>query len=698
MSSAPWSAAPSLRRAPSVNRLLSPSVGLVVIVVLAAIVRFALASGRTTPRYLPDEYLYPEFARSLARGDGMTILGVHSGFPALLEPLLLTPIWGSLAPAQAILATQALHSVLMALAAVPVFAIARRIGLAEVGALACAAAATFAPGLFFASLLSADALGYLLGLTTIALAVRALNEPTWRTQSVFLLGAGLATFARLQYVVLVPAFLAAAVLVERGLRPALRRQVVVAATTALAAVAGLVASSGALGRYQAVTSFGISTDAGRWALIGAFLLALGAGVAIVPGALAWLGATLVRPQDRAGLAFAAYATALTLALLAASSLFASETASDRFMERYLIVVAPLLVLAFARWLADGGPGRPVVVVTSLVLIVAAARVPVSGWTAGQGVADSPTLLAISRLERIVGVGNTSLVVAGLITLAAVLALAGGYLGRRAGLAVATFGAVAIVSLSVGAHHGDAATSANVRNGLWSGSPSWIDEAGARDPLLVQTPWSSRVDAMLTALMNPSIRRAVPFGTRGIDTFDGLGKAPLTVASDGRLLEAGRPVRQPVVWAIGGGIAAFDDARSVAYDRRFALVVPRDNVHLTLVADGFRYDGKVSQRGTIAVYPAVDGRCTRMTARLSVPAGVPRTLLEVRDDRGATRHVEVVAGSKATLEVTSTRDARRTLTYRTLRLGDRPVTPFDETVASADFRATQIACPAQGQPG
>jgi hypothetical protein len=204
--------------------------------------------------------------------------------------------------------------------------------------------------------------------------------------------------------------------------------------------------------------------------------------------------------------------------------------------------------------------------------------------------------------------------------------------------------------------------------------------------------------MLTALMNPSIRRAVPFGTRGIDTFDGLGKGAVTVAPDGRLLEAGRPVRQPVVWAIGGGIAAFDDARTVAYDRRFALVVPRDNVHLTLVADGFRYDGKVSQRGTIAVYPAVDGRCTRMTARLSVPAGIPRTLLEVRDDRGATRQVQIAAGSPATLEVTSTRDARRTLTYRTLRLGSRPVTPFDETVASASFRATQIPCPAQGQPG
>ncbi len=142
------------------------------------------------------------------------------------------------------------------------------------------------------------------------------------------------------------------------------------------------------------------------------------------------------------------------------------------------------------------------------------------------------------------------------------------------------------------------------------------------------------------------------------------------------------MRQPVVWAIGGGIAAFDDARSVAYDRRFALVVPRDNVHLTLVADGFRYDGKVSQRGTIAVYPAVDGRCTRMTARLSVPAGVPRTLLEVRDDRRSDPpgrgHGRLEGDPRGHLA----RDARRTLTYRTLRLGNRPVTPFDETVASA----------------
>ena len=125
------SSVPALR-----SRVRSHGVILAGIVIVGAVARMTLAWGRDYPRYLPDEYLYPELARSLAAGDGPAVLGQHASFPALLEPLLIAPLWGTLAPASAIQATQALHAVLLAVAALPVYWIARQLALTTRTALA----------------------------------------------------------------------------------------------------------------------------------------------------------------------------------------------------------------------------------------------------------------------------------------------------------------------------------------------------------------------------------------------------------------------------------------------------------------------------------------------------------------------------------------------------------------------------------
>jgi aldose 1-epimerase/LuxR family transcriptional regulator len=135
------------------SRLRSATFWLPVLVAVATVVRVATALPRDVPRYLPDEYLYPLLARSFAAGEGIAILGEPTAFPALLEPLLAAPLWATTTTAaQAVALTQLLHALLVSLAAVPVFVLARRLGLAERTALLCAALTLLAPAGFYAAL------------------------------------------------------------------------------------------------------------------------------------------------------------------------------------------------------------------------------------------------------------------------------------------------------------------------------------------------------------------------------------------------------------------------------------------------------------------------------------------------------------------------------------------------------------------
>ena len=55
--------------------------------------RIWAASGRPTPDYLPDEYIYPSLARSFAEHGRPLIRGGTAHFPALLDPIVTAPVW-----------------------------------------------------------------------------------------------------------------------------------------------------------------------------------------------------------------------------------------------------------------------------------------------------------------------------------------------------------------------------------------------------------------------------------------------------------------------------------------------------------------------------------------------------------------------------------------------------------------------------
>jgi hypothetical protein len=83
-------------------------------------------------------------------------------------------------------------------------------------ALVAAAVGLVSPGLLYAGYVTPDALGYALALAAVWAGVRMLELPSVASQVLFLVVSAAATFARLQYVVLVPAALCAAAIIERG--------------------------------------------------------------------------------------------------------------------------------------------------------------------------------------------------------------------------------------------------------------------------------------------------------------------------------------------------------------------------------------------------------------------------------------------------------------------------------------------------
>src|SRR5207244_4644989 len=137
------------------------------------------------------------------------------------------------------------------------------------------------------------------------------------------------------------------------------------------------------------------------------------------------------------------------------------TDSQRFQERYLFALVPLLATAFGLYLRRGLPGRIAVGLCSAALLLLAARIPLSGYAAAHNKDDSPTLWAVLRLEGLVSVGNGALAIA--LIAAALSILAALVAFRRLPASLAFVAAiVACCSLSAGASAFDSRTSQSLR--------------------------------------------------------------------------------------------------------------------------------------------------------------------------------------------------------------------------------------------
>jgi hypothetical protein len=622
----------AVRSPRSASAVISPAIALLGLVVGAsALIRFVLALERSTHRYLPDEFLYGQLARSIADGDGLRVLGQTIHLPSTLQPLLTAPVWLAGDPELAFRLTQGLNAVAMSLAAVPAYLIAGELGLGRRSSLACGAAAVVSPDLLYVGYVTADAVGYTIALTAVLVGVRALARPTFAGQLSFLVLCGLAVSARLQYAALLPAVLAAALVVTRGRAlDAARRYWMLGGAAAVAVAGGLLASDRLLGRYTALLAYDTSWTSGQWFARSAFLVALACGIVVVPSAIVWLGRELGRPKGASATAFAALLTALTLSSLSLSVLVGIQSEAPRFFERYLMLLLPLLFIAGATGLRRRASWQaPMAIAAALAATLALA--PLSEFTAGQGPADSPFLLAVSMLEAAIGIGVAGLFVAlagTLLALAGLLAATG-----RIPRGLALGGTLVVLSgISVGAHAADMRYSERAWRSAFESDAGWVDATGLRSVLLLQLPGSNAGEAMITSLHNDAITAAATLGS--VDSpIEGVG-APVTVRANGTLRHAGRSLSRPLLVTSRSARIVLASARPVARSPVGELYPAAHQHRLQAVIEGLAPSGTLARSGRLVIYPTSGDRC--LVLDLATAPGANASTVRFRSEEGVRR--------------------------------------------------------------
>jgi len=119
------------------------------IVVVSAVVRIALAHRMVAPWIMVDELIYSELAKSFAAHGQFLVRDVPSHGYGFVYPILIAPAWRLFASVtDAYTAAKAIDSVLMSLAAVPAYFLARRV-VRPATALVAAGLAVAVPSLVY---------------------------------------------------------------------------------------------------------------------------------------------------------------------------------------------------------------------------------------------------------------------------------------------------------------------------------------------------------------------------------------------------------------------------------------------------------------------------------------------------------------------------------------------------------------------
>jgi len=632
--------------------------------------RLIAAAGRVTPDYLPDEYIYSSLARSLAEHGRPLIRGHVAHFPALLEPIVTAPVWlVTNDPERAFRLTQGLNAFFVSLAVIPAYLLARKVSLSLSWAVAIAALTVAVPDTVYASGVLADPIAYPVVLAAVYAGVCVVSEPTRRAQVAFAVLSAAAVLARLQYFVVPLAVLAAEVIADRGniVRSVRRLWLsLILLIVPPALLFGALGSDRVLGVYSkgnhAVNPAGIVA----WLAREAMLLTYASGWVIVPGAVAGLVFALVRARTRAELAFASTTVILGAALLFEAAQIAN-TDSERFQERYLFALVPLLAIAFALYVRRGLPARIPVALASAALLILAARVPLSSYAIAHNKDDSPTLWAVLRLESFTSIGTGSLIVALLAGLLSVIAAAIAF--RKLPAVVAVVVALAAgCALSAGATSYDAISSGHARASLPT-DLRWVDHArlGAVD--IVSPPGAVKQQAWLQMFWNTSIKRLLILGSPEIDQF---ATKVVRVPADGRLLVDGRADLQPLLVQTYASTVRLTGVTRVRHERIFDLYRANGTPRLRMIAAGRYFDGWLASSGGITVWPRQRGGTLRLTLRL--PSGTEVTPLRLSAP-GIERTVRVVPGKTLSLSFPVRPGREWTLHFRATKhgyLGDREV--------------------------
>jgi hypothetical protein len=553
---------------------------------------------------------------------------------------------------------------------VPVYLLARRLGLPSWQRLFCAVLALASPALVYSSYLTADALALPLALGAVAAGTSALSEPTRARQVWFVIFVMLACFARMQYLAVLGAFVAAAVVLAGG-RPwtAVRRYPLVAALVALPLVGAVAAGPGRLlGYYDSVLDLAIRPLAmAQWAGTDVALLAYAAGWVLVPLAVVGLVGAAIRPSTRPEQAFAVLAASLFGFLLLEATLYAVN-GSARFQERYLIVLLPLVPLLACIGARRLGSRRALlgVAATAAGMLILAMRLPLSGYTALNGKQDSPFLQAVSQLEERLGAGSAGLVVAlaaGVLAVAAVLSA----IRPRRGLAVTlTLALVTLAVASAGAVGYDVERSGLARDMFVGADPRWIDRHGLDHVVGVLTPGTLRPAVSERLFWNRSVSRLLRLPEA--EEPDVFGTTPVHIRADGRLAAGSRIVRAGgFLFDEYSGPVELEGATLLERTAGASLWRSEREPRIVLQASGRYLDGWLEPKSSVTIWPRPNGpRVGTLHLRLRLPSVAPAQILELRAP-GLQRTVRLMPGATRSVELR----VRASHPWRLVVRADRP---------------------------
>jgi hypothetical protein len=429
------------------RRTRGPLFALAGLIAVAFVAYALLASAVEVPRVHPDELRYALAGSSLADGEGVLNRGVRSGFgpvhAAYLGAVLVVtgdresayPIW------------KALNALFLALSAIPIYLLARRL-VPPWWSVVAAALALAIPSAIYVSVVMTETPAYFVTCWAALAIVLAVERPTVRRQlaaiALVAIAAGIRSQLGVLFGALVVALLAQwALESDRQPLAALARRLwptlgaIALGVLALLARPLLTWSSPAdsLGPYADLwTGYDVWSVA-KWTLYHAADLELYLAVipfAVMPIVLARLLAGGRRGDARRG-AFAVSFVTINLAFLLVAGAFSSlPYGYDRLHDRYLFYVVPLWLIVLVAWLAEGMP-RPLVAlaVGAVSALVLPAILPFRQLANEAGVDTVPGALWVWVEQQISGTVSAR---AALVVFVVSLVAAAVFLPRRFGWA------------------------------------------------------------------------------------------------------------------------------------------------------------------------------------------------------------------------------------------------------------------------
>jgi hypothetical protein len=636
---------------PAPRRGLQPKLLLPALYLVAVVYHWLQGRGHVTPAVFGDELLYSKLAQSLAAGDGFTVRGEPVFFPAPLAVLAQVPAWFFDSTATAYAAVKTLNAAVMAAAAFPAYALARRL-VRPTFALVVAAATVAGPAMLYHAYLMSEALAYPVFLLACATMVRAIAEPSRRMELAVVGVSAVACLTRLQFIVVPLAYLVAAPLAARlagePVRTALRRHRISLSVLAMLVALPLLTGGLVVGTYLGAALLDYTPlHVLDWSAFTAALLPFAAGWLVVPGAIFGLFGLVARPRGRAEAAFGVIACLLTAAVLLEIGLIAAGEA-ERALERYAIYVVPLLFVAFFAYVERGAAHRRAYAGLALVLGLTAWLMPFPARAGDVFSFDAPTFSVYAQLASWWGHANAATILAGVPLVGSIVLVL--IQLRKAWAPVALgVGAVALLVLSgVPAYAGDHEMTRGTLAHRAGSPPDWLDRSGLGRADYLQLPGGSAHYGWVLETWNRDFGRAIQLG---FPNYDGFSSSTAKVDPAGRLLVDGRSPEAGVFVLNDFGARLGIEGTVVARPRDglIAMRVPAAP-RVRFFAMGLGYDGWAAAVVRYQVWPRRPVRNGIYRVRLVLPRGREARKVTLTVAEGSRRSIVLRPGTGRTVEI------------------------------------------------